>query len=175
MTGEIMVARSCKRSKRVDAVAVATEDAEGVGRAHLLKSFPESIPDLFIEFAKTSKASQDTLILASLDWELKAAGLEWRDLANLLRYQVVAYRRANMAGMVQAAKVHPNLIRLTQWEVDFLDSIGKQKRLLSDKQLSCLQSITDSLNMSDEEWLSLAGPKLNGIPSHVNNHIGELH
>lgn len=123
-----------------------------VDRGKLLKGIPDSIPNLFAQFALTATSEQDQLLITSLDIELKAAGLDWQDLANLLRYQMVAHRRATMAGVINAAKAHPNRHRLSEWETKFLGDVGRRNRLLTDKQLSCLQSITDSLNMSDDDY-----------------------
>lgn len=148
------------------------EDMEAV-RTHLLKAVPETIPDLFVQFEKTATAAQDQLLVMSIDVELKEAGLKWSDLANLLRFQIVAHKRATMSGFINATKKHPNHHRLSKWETDFLDSLSRRKVLLTDKQLACLQSVADSLDMSEAEFAERV--KANGERYHTNNHIGELH
>lgn len=149
-------------------VIVASAAAD---RSHLLKKVPDSIPDLIAQFSTTATADQDQLVITSIDIELKTAGLEWADLANLLRWQIVAHRRADLSGIIQATRAHPNLVkRLNDWERSFLESIDRknaqQARLLTDKQMSCLQSIIESLDMSDDDFamrqVSRGGQNLGG-------------
>lgn len=125
---------------------------KGKKKPPLTKSLPESVPDLFGQFGLSQTAEQDQLLLTSLSIELREANLTWKDLGNLLRYQLVAHRKPTMSGVVQALKAHPNHNRLSPWSVKFLDDIARRKTVLSEKQISCLQSISDSLELADEEW-----------------------
>lgn len=161
------------------ALHAPVEDVQEV-RTQLIKRVPETIPSLIAEFDKTATSGQDQMLIMSLDIELKKAGLQWLDLSNLLRFQIVAHKRATMAGVVNATKVHPNRARLSDWEANFLNDIGRRKKLLTDKQMACLQSIADSLNMSQEAWSALADSSTNGTDrsrhvGHANHHIGELY
>lgn len=130
-----------------DAADTMAED-----RAKLLKRVPDTVADLIAQFAETKTTEQDQLVLTSLDTELKAAGLDWTDLANLLRFQIVAHRRASMQGVIQAARTHPNKMRLNDWELKFLGDIHRRDRLLTARQMTCLQSIIDSLNLSEDDY-----------------------
>lgn len=127
----------------------------GDDRERLLKAVPDSIPDLITQFGATYTSEQDQLVLTSIGIELNAAGLHWHDLANLIRFQVVAHRKATVAGMINAAKCHPNAQRLTDWDRKFLTSVAHRKGLLTERQLACLQSITDSLELDDDAYALL--------------------
>lgn len=123
-------------------------------RSKLFKSLPDSIPELVAQFDRTTTSGQDQLVITSIDFELKQAGLKWFDLGNLLRFQLAAHRRCTVTGFVNATLAHPNKARLTEWEVNFLRDIAGRKFLLSEKQLACVQSIADSLDLTEGEWTS---------------------
>jgi hypothetical protein len=136
----------------LDEVEIPGVLLEDTPRDKLLKSIPDKICELITEFGETTSTDQDQLILTSLDCELSAAGLTWTDLANLLKHQIVAHRVASMRGRVTAMRNHRNKQRLTEAEKKFLADVHRRGLLLSDKQEAWLQSITDSLNESADDF-----------------------
>jgi hypothetical protein len=112
---------------------------------------PESIPDLIVKFGDTVHADEDQLLISQIDIELKAHSFTWDDLANMLRCQVVARRRANLKGRIDALLHHPNKDRLIPKETKFLADIRRRGTLLTERQEAWLQSITDSLSDSDDD------------------------
>lgn len=127
-------------------------DVRTQARADLLKAVPDSIPGLIEQLDATVTADQDQLILTSLEIELHAAHLSWSDLANLIRIQVIAHRTASLKGIINAVKAHPKSDRLNDKEVKFLTDIHRRNMLLTDRQASWLQSISDSLNEPDDDY-----------------------
>lgn len=126
--------------------------ARGLERDRLLKSMPDSIPDLVHELGETRTTADDQLVLTSLSIELNAAGLTWDDVANLIRFQIVAHRRATMRGHIQALKAHPKNGRLSEWEKGFLTDIHRRNQLLTERQMAVVHSIGESLALNDDDF-----------------------
>lgn len=121
-------------------------------RAHLLKAVPDKIAELISQLGKTRTTDQDQLVLTSLDVELNSNGLTFDDLAGIVKMQIVAHKIASLKGRINAVKNHRNRQRLRQNELKFLNDIHKRAGLLTDKQEAWLQSITESLDESADDF-----------------------